>query len=438
MKILRQLPRSFIAIVFVAFIASPALSAQFTLTPRASVSQEYTDNVFLTEDDKEDDWITGVSLGMTAEMMERTWGASLSYDPEYRTYAGSSFEDTWRHLGTFNAWADLSRNSRIELDDRLLSTEDPISNENIAEIRTAEPGVVIDPAIRRTRNTYLRNNADVSFTHTYAERSSFDLGYNYGILRNDAGVEEGFEDNDQHTARAGLSHWFSPQWGADADITYDMVDYELSDDRERLLAAVGIRYAFSRALTGFVRYSHSVVQYEGATEDAKTYNPSAGIEYDIAEDINFLLEVGYFINDFDLREDESGATVDSRLTKRFRRGSIAFSALGGYDYSLGSAEADLGLQQFFEAGVSGGYQLTRRISGNLFASYRFSDYLDSVPAREDTTIRGGAGLSIQPLQWMTIALNYVFRSIDSTIETDYVENRGVLNVTVSPAVPYRW
>jgi hypothetical protein len=414
------------------------MAAQFTLTPRASVSQEYTDNVFLTDENTEHDWITGVSLGLTAALLERTWGASLSYDPQYRMYAEESYDDVWRHQGTFDAWVDLDRSSRLTIRDRLLQTEDPISNENIAEIRTQQPGVVVDPTLRRTRNTYLRNDADIGFTHTYAERSSFNLGYNYGILRNEEDAEEGFEDNDQHTANAGVTHWFSPRWGVDLSASYDYVDYEISEDRERLLGEVGLRYAFSQALVGFVKYSHSVVQYDGVTEDDKVYNPSAGIEYDIAEDIEFLLEVGYFVNDFEFREDQSGATFDSRLTKRFQRGSIALSALGGYDYSFGSADTDLGLQQFAEAGISGSYRFTRRVSGNLFGAYRFSDYLDSVPAREDEIIRGGCGLSIQPLQWMTIGLNYVIRSVDSTTEEDYVENRGILTVTVSPDVPYRF
>ena len=414
------------------------LAAQFTLTPRASVSEEYTDNVFLTEDNKEDDWITGVSVGLTAAMVEKTYGFSLAYDPQYRVYARSSYEDVWRHQGRFNSWWDLTRNSRIEISDRLLQTEDPISNENIAEIRTQQPEIGFDPTIRRTRNPYLRNDADIRFIHTYAERSFFNLGYNYGILRNDADADEGFEDNDRHTARAGVTHWFSARWGADANVAYETVDYEISDDRERLLGEVGIRRAFSKALIGFIRYSHSVVQYEGVTEDDKVYNPSAGIEYDITEDTNFLLDIGYFVNDFELRDDQSGFTLDSRLTKRFKRGSVAFSALGGYDFSFGSAEADLGLQQFAEVGVSGNYQFTRRVSGNLFGAYRYSDYLDSNPKREDEVVRGGAGISIQPLQWMTIGLNYQIRSVDSTTEENYVENKGILTVTLAPALPYRW
>jgi hypothetical protein len=125
------------------------------------------------------------------------------------------------------------------------------------------------------------------------------------------------------------------------------------------------------------------------------------------------------------------------LTKRFQRGSLAFSARGGYDYSLGSAE-DLGFRQFGEVGISTQYQLTRRVDGSLFCSYLISDYLDTIPKQRDETVSAGAGLSFQPVQWMTIGLNYIFISVDSNTGTDYVENRGMVSVTIAPEVPYRW
>ena len=74
----------------------PAFSAQFNFTPRSSAEVEYTDNVDLTEDDKEDDFITTVSAGFTAQLLGKTSGLELSFDPAYVFYEDFTGNDGWR------------------------------------------------------------------------------------------------------------------------------------------------------------------------------------------------------------------------------------------------------------------------------------------------------------------------------------------------------
>ncbi|MBW2167393.1 MAG: hypothetical protein JRG74_15295, partial [Deltaproteobacteria bacterium] len=61
------------------FTISNADSYQATFTPRISVSEEYTDNHFLTDDNKEHEYITTTSIGFTAEVLGRSNGMSISY-----------------------------------------------------------------------------------------------------------------------------------------------------------------------------------------------------------------------------------------------------------------------------------------------------------------------------------------------------------------------
>ncbi len=68
------------------FIPKIAFAAQFIFTPRASVEEEYTDNVFLTHNHTEDDFITTLSAGFTAELLGRTSGLELSFPPGYPFY----------------------------------------------------------------------------------------------------------------------------------------------------------------------------------------------------------------------------------------------------------------------------------------------------------------------------------------------------------------
>jgi hypothetical protein len=52
---------------------------------------------------------------------------------------------------------------------------------------------------------------------------------------------------------------------------------------------------------------------------------------------------------------------------------------------------------------------------------------------------GGAGLTLQALEWMFIRAGYGFRHRDSNRDGDsYDEHRGELTITLQPPRPYRW
>jgi uncharacterized protein (PEP-CTERM system associated) len=63
-------------LLIAAFFHNPtAFSAQFNFTPRATATSEYTDNVNLTKDDKQDDFIIVFGAGFTASLLGKTSGA---------------------------------------------------------------------------------------------------------------------------------------------------------------------------------------------------------------------------------------------------------------------------------------------------------------------------------------------------------------------------
>ena len=67
----------FLVIATIFFTVSNAAAFQATFLPRMSVSGEYTDNFFLTEDNEEDEFITVISLGFTTELL---WQPSVHSD----------------------------------------------------------------------------------------------------------------------------------------------------------------------------------------------------------------------------------------------------------------------------------------------------------------------------------------------------------------------
>jgi hypothetical protein len=127
-------------------------------------------------------------------------------------------------------------------------------------------------------------------------------------------------------------------------------------------------------------------------------------------------------------------TVESRYT--WEQGtSVSISGSAGYDRASGGAE-DLGFNPYYEVEGFVDYPLNRRLSSNLFVGYRWNIYADETPDRDDTLWRTGAGLVYQVLPWMIVEMNYMFRKLNSNVDTEeYVENRAEITVTLTPRQP---
>ncbi|MCP4369135.1 MAG: hypothetical protein GY797_13635, partial [Deltaproteobacteria bacterium] len=165
----------FVAITTILFTASSVFAFQATFLPRISLTEEYTDNLRLEEDNEEDELITIISLGFTTELLWQHAGIELSYDPAAVLYHEFSENDTWRHTALLYGWADLTRNNRLEIRDAFMRTEDPLGEEEIDHLRSEDPAIETDPTLRTNREPYWTNTASVRFTNRFGENDSIYL-----------------------------------------------------------------------------------------------------------------------------------------------------------------------------------------------------------------------------------------------------------------------
>ena len=84
-------------LVLVVAAENAALAAELNFTPRATVTERFSDNIYLTKNDKKDDFITTPTVGFTLELPGQTTGLSLSYDAGYNFYAKNDENDGWQH-----------------------------------------------------------------------------------------------------------------------------------------------------------------------------------------------------------------------------------------------------------------------------------------------------------------------------------------------------
>ncbi|CAB5115822.1 hypothetical protein D3OALGA1CA_2718 [Olavius algarvensis associated proteobacterium Delta 3] len=423
-----------------------AIAAQFTFIPRASVGEEWTDNFLLSETDLVSENITTAGGGFTAGLFGEKYGLDVSYDGAYASYANFSERNNWRHSALLNFSANLSKHTRFNLNNRFVQTENPAPLDR-SDVTTVPPGSVEDPTIRRSRQRYWRNTFNARVDQQFGRNNSLYFSYQNYLLINE---DPSFQDSIRSSPAAGITFNLTNRWGISANVSFNRSEFEIDPDLDRYTADAGVFYRFSNALNVFARVLHEVADFEEqgvaidpgvgaqAFVDYTVINPTAGFTYVISDKIDANFEVGYFIRDFERGQpDEPDLSLNARLNKRFKRGSIRAIALSGYNEGFNTAQ-NLGFNRFWEAALSGSYQLSRYVNGTLYSSYRNTEYLNVLPDRTDRQSRVGGGLDWSPLRWLSLQFNYTFRNVDSTIETNkYTENRLFFSIRLSPVRPYQ-
>jgi hypothetical protein len=409
---------------------STAMAANVDFIPRISISETYTDNLNLDNSDEKEDFISTISPGFTLNIDARSRGIRLSYDTGYSFYNDYNEYNGWRHSANLAGWAYSSKRTRLEITDRFLYTEDPNDDEDE------------DNTIRTDRQIYYRNTAGVSLTHQFGEADSIALAYNYSILENDDDTEE---DNSRYTPSANLTFWLVPRlWSLDTGVSYTRAEFtgssqveDLSDDFDQWTGSIRLTRVVNRDLSVFTTYKHTWLDYEGDEIDYQIYDPSLGLAYTWGKDARLSLSVGYYVQDKEAGDDESGLTLNGDIGKTWRskRSSINLSGASGYEQSYYGAE-NLGFDIFYSAKVSATYELSRHFSGDAYASYRRDEYSETDDDRKDNTTRTGIGLSAQLTRWLSSRLGYAYKTVDSDeAEDEYTENRVILTFTLAPSSP---
>lgn len=408
-----------------------------TVLPRLAITGEYTDNIGQDETNPQSDVINTVSPGVTYSLTGATRGLTLSYDPSLAYHAEREESFSTRHAATLNAYDQMTRASRFELRDSFTLTDDPTPTRDPTFQRTDEPAPTEDTTIRRGTEPYYTNFANARFLHRFGPTDLLFLAYTHSMLQNE---DPNLEDNTRHIPEAGVTYYFNPRYGIEANARYSRGDFSgegetVSDSINELYMRSRLIRRFSPRLGLFVQYALTRMAFEGNDPDYQVHDVSVGFDYNPSETVSVSMGGGYFYRTIDDGDPTGGYVVRGDMAKRFARGAVRLSGGIGYDQAFYGAE-NLGFTEFREILVAGTYEFTRTLSGEVSASYRNSSYTD-VADREDTVAAFLAGLNYRLRPWLLASLRYVHRTVDSNqVGGGYDENRVSLSLTMVPATPF--
>ncbi|GBD99295.1 hypothetical protein BMS3Abin07_01330 [bacterium BMS3Abin07] len=276
---------SYIICVFLVFImfshASISEGAESELKSSVVVSEEYTDNIFLADKDKKDDYITRVRPNITFDYNSPLWQWNLSYTLDYRIYAKNSKQEDPTHI--------LNGMTNIAL----------IKNFFFVKVKDDYRRVSLSATRDYTKESLFVNQSD---------RNKLDLNP-YFLIALDPAVK-------LTTGYIYSNIWYKEKNGIDKtdNIGYVALDVDLS---RKIVLTPGYRYI-----------------QENSGVDAQDFNAQdifLGARYEYWEKSNIYFKVGYGQVDFKEKDTYRAMYWDAGITHTLNTTRISLKTGRSYD-----------------------------------------------------------------------------------------------------------
>ncbi len=416
-----------IAGLILTLLVQPVKAYEFDFGFSTSFSEEYDDNIFLTESNEEEDFITSVTPSFSLACSTQSTNFAANYRPKIEFYAGNSDENETRHNGNFTLDSQLTPRLSFRMMDTLIFT-------NARDVVWEGEG---DREHHLRSRSYASNQLSNYFNSTLF----------YQIFHSTS-------------LRGGVS--------------YRLVSYDRSEevDSEELGCTLGIDHQLSRRDTIFFNYRYRRMLYdddrpnwEERDNDTDVQSVSIGETHRFFRELVSTIAVGVSLIDEEHEDKETDWNAQASLAKDFKTGNLIFSF--SRDVSPGSGQGGTTVTSIVRVGgrkaftkhlsgnfsinftdeesISGGgidnedwgmvlgcdYQYSRRLTGDLSCSFIKQNSNGSVGGDTDNyRARAGINYNICP-KWNAFChYNYYQQNALDHIETDVENNVFLLGIRI--------
>lgn len=415
---MRQLiPASFILLSLTLLVASHAW-ARLGVEPRLTLREEYDDNIFLTPEDEESDFITTVTPGVALRWEARHFTLVLDYGLEFLFYRDhpefdeTSIGDTQRARaeaeilpGRSFSVSILDEYKRIPIDLRRSSVEtNPIVN------KTNVNRFLLNPRYRLGKLPALQAT----------------MGYQYEEFRYDS--PEG-DDNSSHALTLALARQMSERLNLTLNAAQHFHQADDNEDFRRQDLRAGFTFKVGPRLT--LRWDGGVSRIDFKDrDDATTSVGSVGADLKATPRLTFGLEYSEYFS----------VLADDGLSKtRSAKGTVAHAGKIRTDFSVFAQEEDFQTvdRKDSEAGGALSLRIPLRERLDLRLHGRLA-YLEFLPEDEDVR-RASAGAALEYSRGiLTVALGYNHHDSSSNLDRPGLDNNEYRNNIVFLAATVRF
>jgi hypothetical protein len=373
-------------------------AALFSIGPELSVRETYDDNVDRVRDNRRDDFITSVGVGLTLRARSPRLTGAAGYGLGAEFFAKET-EDQGQltHTGSLSLGYQATRRLALSLGDNIRFSETAESDARLAlPAPPPEPGpgpapAEVPPAVRpgsipTRRVRRLANTAVAGFTYLYDERTTVGGSYGFEVTRFDA---PDLVDTDTH--RGSVTATRQVARNDRVGVTYAL-SWSRFDDRDR-----GDRQFHDARLT----WGH-----------------------DFSQDISSSLSVGATWTD---RGNVGlGLVGDTTLTKRVGLTRYSLTYSGAFRTSEQTGEA----LRSDRAALGVARDFSRTLAGRAGAAYTRSEPLED-SAGVTHTYSATAGFGATLASWLRTDVDYSFERNDAPAgESSFRNNRVTVGLTV--------
>ncbi len=389
-------------------VSTAAQGGEFELHPSIAVSEEFTDNLFETRDNRISDYITRVLPGVAASYKAPALNADLNYVFDYRHYANNNRDDEIAH--------SLSAKAKLAA----------VENLFFLDVSEEYQRVSLDVTRDVTKESLFfnqtdRNVAAVSpyFTVRPSERLPVKFGYRFIDTRyaSSSGI-----DRTDHIGFLEMAYELSKKFSLTASYTFtrEMADIGNLSQHQAL---GGFRYEYADKSFVFAQAGNTWIEYDsGHLLNGFIWSAGATHVFDTA---TATITTGVKFNEDPLSNNVQERFVSAVFEKRFQRGSLSLSPYYS-EYIL--TDTDTLQTKKIGAVVQGTYELFTDLNGR--AACTAEKYEQPTYDGYTRRLQIESGLSYLLAKQLTVSLSYIYVeyfSPDIAADNRHV-NRGMIEI----------
>jgi Putative beta-barrel porin 2 len=343
-----------------------------------SLTEEYSDNFFQTERDRQDNYRTSLNIGTV-----------------YRLERGRSFISLANSIsGTYDTasdmanvpFANLALNAGHQLPRLSLALSESFT-------RNDQPEEASPTGIRRAGQRFLQNILSPQVRYTFTPTTAADFAYTNALVVNQ-GQEQGNSgtsafnkgNSTSQSFITGLQHQFTPALSGGMGYTYTTTDSDQSGDTQQHFASANLGYSLDARTSTFFRLFSNFIDSGGGGSvgtpqgNGNVYGASIGVRRQLTSYLGAFVAVGPTLVDSETQAKRLFANLQMGLDGPVpiaRRTTLTLSASQSIEETAGNI-TDVGLVLSRSATLSLNHQFSRDLLGSIFTTYAQTQPLENI------------------------------------------------------------